>query len=135
MERDTLPFLRTPPVANFNSHAHVERDCELHFIIPFYIISTHTLTWSVTPAVSAFGNIQPISTHTLTWSVTKGMTYKEGDKFISTHTLTWSVTGRCESRQALSRISTHTLTWSVTMRLAQGAQDLRSFQLTRSRGA
>ena len=57
--------------ANFNSHAHVERD---YMTMPKFTtirqISTHTLTWSVTTVsfVIPFG--LPISTHTLTWSVT-----------------------------------------------------------------
>ena len=33
-------------------------------------ISTHTLTWSVTPAKFANEAQSTISTHTLTWSVT-----------------------------------------------------------------
>ena len=34
-----------------------------------------------------------ISTHTLTWSVTKDRGGHKDDTSISTHTLTWSVTG------------------------------------------
>ena len=48
MERDThftaLPLYCT----NFNSHAHVERDCTILQAITSLSISTHTLTWSVT---------------------------------------------------------------------------------------
>ena len=33
---------------NFNSHAHVERDKMAEYKQHFYVISTHTLTWSVT---------------------------------------------------------------------------------------
>ena len=55
-------------------------------------ISTHTLTWSVTPLL--FGTIKniSISTHTLTWSVTPNAAEVRQLKPISTHTLTWSVT-------------------------------------------
>ena len=34
--------------ADFNSHAHVERDCSLQSCAFLLGISTHTLTWSVT---------------------------------------------------------------------------------------
>ena len=57
--------------ANFNSHAHVERD--LH--------------------IRLYHFLRTISTHTLTWSVTERGERKMGSKIISTHTLTWSVTG------------------------------------------
>ena len=33
---------------NFNSHAHVERDCNVATLKNLFVISTHTLTWSVT---------------------------------------------------------------------------------------
>ena len=33
---------------DFNSHAHVERDKIDYFVKNSFIISTHTLTWSVT---------------------------------------------------------------------------------------
>ena len=36
---------------NFNSHAHVERDEKIRVDLPKATISTHTLTWSVTPRV------------------------------------------------------------------------------------
>ena len=76
---------------------------------------------------------------------------------ISTHTLTWSVTFAPKSSQSTSLISTHTLTWSVTRTaikhlietgdfnshahverdtaLTTFPPEMRSFQLTRSRGA
>ena len=34
-------------------------------------ISTHTLTWSVTPVLAVVVPVVEISTHTLTWSVTE----------------------------------------------------------------
>ena len=99
-------------------------------------ISTHTLTWSVTP-FECLQNIDTgISTHTLTWSVTACCRRCRLGFFISTHTLTWSVTPLMgilllasiyfNSHAHVERdrvgghvsteymISTHTLTWSVT---------------------
>ena len=121
-----------------------------------WIISTHTLTWSVTyryfqgfPSLPYFNShahverdfnsrsnslVLHISTHTLTWSVTTGKRRRISITGISTHTLTWSVTGLPYSENAGKHISTHTLTWSVT----QGDLKLFTygeFQLTRSRGA
>ena len=57
-----------------------------------FIISTHTLTWSVTDNFIVKGYEYSISTHTLTWSVTIGTFIGSYSGFISTHTLTWSVT-------------------------------------------
>ena len=34
--------------SHFNSHAHVERDCNVATLKNLFVISTHTLTWSVT---------------------------------------------------------------------------------------
>ena len=77
---------------DFNSHAHVERDFTLAEKSVRFIISTHTLTWSVTIAFGCVPKCSNISTHTLTWSVTSGITPKGATITISTHTLTWSVT-------------------------------------------
>ena len=55
-----------------------------------------------------------ISTHTLTWSVTNAVSVPGGQSNISTHTLTWSVTYAFENALDSVKISTHTLTWSVT---------------------
>ncbi len=76
----------------------------------------------------------PISTHTLTWSVTPLTAYLSENVWISTHTLTWSVTffGTVDSKVLF--ISTHTLTWSVTELIRHFLLSLK-FQLTRSRGA
>ena len=57
-------------ICYFNSHAHVERDFTLAEKSVRFIISTHTLTWSVTPQLKMITTGQWISTHTLTWSVT-----------------------------------------------------------------
>ena len=53
VERDTWSMADIWGICYFNSHAHVERDRTL--LTPANIrdpISTHTLTWSVTPRVS-----------------------------------------------------------------------------------
>ena len=98
--------------ADFNSHAHVERD-ENRLSAPFDVnISTHTLTWSVTGMEDTADEPVNISTHTLTWSVTA----------------VWRAAG------VTPAISTHTLTWSVTTEADSTAQHGK-FQLTRSRGA
>nr|DAI86495.1 MAG TPA: hypothetical protein [Caudoviricetes sp.] len=50
MERDNLGTIVNVEGRDFNSHAHVERD-DLNLQIDDQTgISTHTLTWSVTPA-------------------------------------------------------------------------------------
>ena len=84
----------------------------------------------------AIGKIKEyiISTHTLTWSVTISADVKIVNIFISTHTLTWSVTQNLLAHINNVFISTHTLTWSVTV-LYQTTEKLQGFQLTRSRGA
>ena len=81
---------------------------------PMKRISTHTLTWSVTPILFGMNRCTEISTHTLTWSVTDSFEFEEINGEISTHTLTWSVTRPHLSRIQHHKISTHTLTWSVT---------------------
>ena len=100
--------------SDFNSHAHVERDCLSLVLLIVDSISTHTLTWSVTKTCTKFDTTKfhfnshahverdcnvatlqilfVISTHTLTWSVTIGTFIGSYSGFISTHTLTWSVT-------------------------------------------
>ena len=119
---------------DFNSHAHVERDFTLAEKSVRFIISTHTLTWSVTPQLKMITTGQWISTHTLTWSVTDYVLAVEFVLFISTHTLTWSVTGFLLPLFLMVLISTHTLTWSVTGTKCTIIINER-FQLTRSRGA
>ena len=43
-----MPIEQQNAVMNFNSHAHVERDCVFIGYLDVAVISTHTLTWSVT---------------------------------------------------------------------------------------
>ena len=70
VERDTDPNSGTCSYGYFNSHAHVERDVKTVQFLTLFCISTHTLTWSVTPFPLPLRPLYPISTHTLTWSVT-----------------------------------------------------------------
>ena len=135
VERDYVRIYVILQIQYFNSHAHVERDEELDKIISNTKISTHTLTWSVTPASQLQEQGLFISTHTLTWSVTMTCLLVYLKLSISTHTLTWSVTNNTGSmKKYRHQISTHTLTWSVTK--CQISYTLyRAFQLTRSRGA
>ena len=75
MERDKLCAYLVKLVADFNSHAHVERDnVAVTFAKPLDI-STHTLTWSVTLCNGEVIVPLRISTHTLTWSVTLDVVY------------------------------------------------------------
>ena len=48
VERDPFSSYAYLFAPNFNSHAHVERDSPVNFSIFTLVISTHTLTWSVT---------------------------------------------------------------------------------------
>ena len=50
VERDNYVKKIMDKVGNFNSHAHVERDFTVAVERNYKNISTHTLTWSVTPA-------------------------------------------------------------------------------------
>ena len=49
MERDFFKPTRHSKWKDFNSHAHVERDGDTLEVWDDENISTHTLTWSVTP--------------------------------------------------------------------------------------
>ena len=49
VERDSNGKTYAVCKQDFNSHAHVERDLLIYYPLLFVIISTHTLTWSVTP--------------------------------------------------------------------------------------
>ena len=53
VERDILKQTVMTKQKNFNSHAHVERDGFLRSFATDYEISTHTLTWSVTGLLRA----------------------------------------------------------------------------------
>ena len=48
VERDYIHVIAYLATRDFNSHAHVERDEYTKVDDRQYIISTHTLTWSVT---------------------------------------------------------------------------------------
>ena len=70
VERDIVRQNQEMELTNFNSHAHVERDNHANKRFYGYVISTHTLTWSVTDTIIYICDFGKISTHTLTWSVT-----------------------------------------------------------------
>ena len=70
VERDLRARCQIEEMSDFNSHAHVERDVLERLIAKCYVISTHTLTWSVTGIYYNIHWRAFISTHTLTWSVT-----------------------------------------------------------------
>ena len=77
---------------NFNSHAHVERDADLmNMNVNVVNFNSHAHVERDTPGGGSFFSFI-ISTHTLTWSVTFGVAVRSLWLFISTHTLTWSVT-------------------------------------------
>ena len=48
VERDNINAGSVKECIDFNSHAHVERDTLHKFFRYYWLISTHTLTWSVT---------------------------------------------------------------------------------------
>ena len=100
-------------------------------------ISTHTLTWSVTPPLapntigkydfnshahverdfgdSLFNEVCRISTHTLTWSVTHpGIVSRAKTIDFNSHAHVERDQARLVQKSRRTRISTHTLTWSVT---------------------
>ena len=52
VERDIILFFNSIFIPNFNSHAHVERDIVKIYVRLVWVISTHTLTWSVTKIVA-----------------------------------------------------------------------------------
>ena len=110
-----------------------------HFIVLDYdlkCISTHTLTWSVTPNNYTDKIDLNISTHTLTWSVTpmnpseyrgrlfqltrsRGAwrcwkTFRRLGFYFNSHAHVERDPIRIISATAFTNISTHTLTWSVT---------------------
>ena len=93
VERDCSRCRRVSYPCHFNSHAHVERDFIRICRTLTISISTHTLTWSVTMNIYQLANfICHFNSHA----------HVERDSckhlqnpihLISTHTLTWSVTG------------------------------------------
>ena len=78
-----------------------------------FIISTHTLTWSVTEIEALKKTEMPISTHTLTWSVTPWCRICFGATNFNSHAHVERDVAN-HRIEDLERISTHTLTWSVT---------------------
>ena len=92
VERDVRTNKLIGTIINFNSHAHVERDSgrpnnsqtNAHF-------NSHAHVERDLMSVKSVGG-HSISTHTLTWSVTTSGGRVSETQQISTHTLTWSVT-------------------------------------------
>ena len=112
VERDAPALLRYVHGGYFNSHAHVERDAHKRLHLDDTEISTHTLTWSVTPGLTAY---LATSAHFNSHAHVERDNPLRGLFFILS-------------------ISTHTLTWSVTQ-CYNHCKPIRRFQLTRSRGA
>ena len=101
-----------------------------------FMISTHTLTWSVTrdacmvcnanPNFNSHAHVERDQTKTENLELKKNFNShahveRDNSQFltvntlcISTHTLTWSVTFTFINYYTPFKISTHTLTWSVT---------------------
>ena len=135
VERDTIERELKKHGIDFNSHAHVERDFKpMRDTLPYIIISTHTLTWSVTVGylISKYC-LKDFNSHAHV-ERDYGFGSLTLDLHISTHTLTWSVTVEKQFADFDLEISTHTLTWSVTLCRRSSIVSLQ-FQLTRSRGA
>ena len=114
-------------VYNFNSHAHVERDFFRKACRSGFVISTHTLTWSVThsnqqiPQNRRFQLTRSpgaLRGHRFSLTLTRRATRNAEANFCCTDN--FNSHAHVERDVALSgrklrmNISTHTLTWSVT---------------------
>ena len=119
VERDCNTNRKIQCNGNFNSHAHVERDqsgIELAFAKD---ISTHTLTWSVTfPVRSCLLPHRHFNSHA---HVERDISVRFFGQYIKNFNSHAHVerdapqTGKC----CFLTISTHTLTWSVTENLCK----------------
>ena len=91
-------------------------------------ISTHTLTWSVTPPIMRKNASRAISTHTLTWSVTPDThrTYVR-HQYFNSHAHVERDLVRFFGQYIKRVISTHTLTWSVTVYVYMAVNNSRDF--------
>ena len=100
--------------ADFNSHAHVERDLYFMSLLKPMVISTHTLTWSVTRTRQAvYKDVVHFNSHA---HVERDISFQHNGEY----------TNHFNSHAHVERdsidyiagltndISTHTLTWSVT---------------------
>ena len=134
MERDLKAVVDTLQGKDFNSHAHVERDRINLLKIDYFVISTHTLTWSVTAVYLYDEWILCISTHTLTWSVTTFLvTRNENIGFQLTRSRGAWLSHRHMWRSRLQfQLTRSRGAWQDVVR---AAKLFRVFQLTRSRGA
>ena len=92
VERDCELILDIYERMDFNSHAHVERDETRAKKIPrHHNFNSHAHVERDNPKLGT-NMYKFISTHTLTWSVTADRGKITPEQYISTHTLTWSVT-------------------------------------------
>ncbi len=92
VERDTELHAAGIDIKNFNSHAHVERDnCSVLRYRKGTYFNSHAHVERDAGSGALCCQIA-ISTHTLTWSVTYTEYVTDKVLPISTHTLTWSVT-------------------------------------------
>ena len=92
MERDEINHGDFIYNIYFNSHAHVERDFISAPSFRKMVISTHTLTWSVTPkTIKGIEKPLDFNSHA---HVERDLAQRQYMEYItiSTHTLTWSVT-------------------------------------------
>ena len=101
---------------NFNSHAHVERDRVINSSNSIYLISTHTLTWSVT-----CNSRICITYHAFQLTRSRGAwRLRLGTRWECPHFNSHAHVERDMNEfyaSGLTNISTHTLTWSVTFSL------------------
>ena len=115
VERDCTQFGVDKCPKYFNSHAHVERDWLYDSVQPYaeYNFNSHA---HVERDICA--QVQPINFLDFNSHAHVERDYCSGVIFplsaISTHTLTWSVTTFSVVVDSREQISTHTLTWSVT---------------------
>ena len=93
----------------------MERDTPPNVSAKYWNISTHTLTWSVTPVTGKdTADVPHFNSHAHVERDLAILVILQQIS-ISTHTLTWSVTLKQVLLLLFSIISTHTLTWSVTI--------------------
>ena len=136
VERDCYDKKKVPYATNFNSHAHVERD----EFVPMQgdicvFISTHTLTWSVTTYFTALALYYTnFNSHAHVERDFLCVTVFQQVRHFNSHAHVERDASATWLANTVSKISTHTLTWSVTKRKYRAIK-LHRFQLTRSRGA
>ena len=114
VERDCSRCRRVSYPCHFNSHAHVERDFIRICRTLTISISTHTLTWSVTMNIYQLANfICHFNSHAHVERDKVHYLFINGIGYFNSHAHVERdhMRFRCH---LLKCISTHTLTWSVT---------------------